>query len=166
MRKFVSIIDTVTEWSGRAVSILVYPVILVVLTEVILRYGFNSPTIWVHETSAYMFGALAVAGGGYVILHGGHITIDLVSGRMAPRKRAILEMVLSLFFFFFVYMVLWQGSAALLRSIAWNEHTQSVWGPPQWPLKMFVPVGGALLLLAGISKFVKDLYTALGKGKI
>ncbi len=166
MRKFISVIDTITEWSGKIVSILVYPVILVVLTEVVLRYGFNSPTIWVHETSAYLFGAIAVAGGGYVILHGGHISIDLVSGRLAPRKRAILELVLSLFFFFFVFIVLWQGSAALQRSIAWNEHTQSIWGPPQWPLKMFVPIGGALLLIGGISKFIKDLYVALGREKI
>ena len=166
MRKFVSVIDTITEWSGKIVSILVYPCILVVLAEVILRYGFNSPTIWVHETSAYLFGALCVAAGGYVMLHGGHITIDLISGRLSPRKRAVLELVLSLFFFFFVIIVLWQGTAALQRSIAWNEHTQSAWGPPQWPLKMFVPIGGAVLLLGGISKFIKDLYTALGKGKI
>ena len=166
MHKFVSVLDTVTEWSGKAASILVYPVILVVMTQVVLRYGFHSPTIWVHETSAFMFGALCVAAGGYVILRGGHITIDLVSGRLAPRKRAVLEMVLSLFFFFFVYLVLWQGYEALLRSIAWNEHTQSQWGPPLWPIKMFVPIGGAVLLIAGISKFIKDLYIALGRGKL
>ena len=89
----------------------------------------------------------------------------MISGRLSPRKRAVLELVLSLFFF--VIIVLWQGTAALQRSIAWNEHTQSAWGPPQWPLKMFVPIGGgAVLLLGGISKFIKDLYTALGKGKI
>ena len=55
---------------------------------------------------------------------------------------------------------------SVLRSIAWNEHTQSYWGPPQWPIKMFVPIGGAVLLIAGISKFIKDLYIALGRGKL
>ena len=161
--KILKIMDGINEWAGKLISLLVCPCILVILVDVVLRYGFGKPTIWAHETSTFLFSAIAVTGGGYVFLHGGHIVIDVLSGRLQTRKRAILEMVLSIFIFFFASILLWQGTSALLLAIDWNSHTQSQWGPPWWPLIMFVPIGAILLIIGGISKFIKDLFAALGK---
>jgi len=162
VRKFIAVIDTINEWAGRVISCFILPCVIIILVDVVLRYGFARTTVWAHETSTFLFGIIGVAAGGYVFLHGGHIAIDVLSSRLSTRRRAILEMVISVFFFFFVFLVFWKGTDALILAIKQGQHTQSQWGPPRWPVIMFVPIGAILLLLGGISKFIKDIYLAIG----
>ena len=38
-----------------------------------MRYFFNMPTIWVHESSYLLLGMQYLLAGGYTLLHGGHV---------------------------------------------------------------------------------------------
>lgn len=151
------------EWSGRIGHFVIYPCILTMVFEVIARYGFNRSTIWAHETSTFLYGIFSVLLGGYVVLKGSHIAVDVISSRFAPRTRAILELFLSLFFFSFLFVLLWQSTLSLQAAITGSIHTQSNWSPPLWPIRLALCLGASLLILSGISKFIKDLYTASGK---
>ena len=56
MRKLnLQTIDNVNEWFGRLVSYLILGIIGITIWEVVLRYMFNSPTVWVSETSEFLF---------------------------------------------------------------------------------------------------------------
>lgn len=162
--KIVAVFDIINDWGGKALSFLVYPCVLVLLVEVVNRYVFNHTFIWSQETSTFLFGAVAVGAGGYVILHGGHITVDIITLRLSPRKKAVVEAALSVFGLFFVVLMLWMGYKSFLYAIDIGEKTNTAWRAPLWPIKSFLAIGPALMLLALISKLFKDLNLARGKG--
>ena len=67
MEKFLKTVDRISELSGKGVSFLVIPLVAVILYEIIARYVFQSPTIWVHETAQMIYGAYVILLGAYVL---------------------------------------------------------------------------------------------------
>lgn len=162
MHRIIAIFDTINEWAGRGLTLLVFACIAVVFIEVFNRYVVNNPSIWAHELSTSLWGAFGIGAGGYIMLHGGHITVDLITGRLSPRKRAMVEAWLSVFAFFVAVILIWKGFETFWYAVDVGERTQTEWGPLQWPLKMFLPLGGGLLVLGLLSKLVKDIAIARG----
>ena len=73
MFKLDSAIDTLNEKIGFYGSYLVLPLIAVVGWEVLMRYGFNSPTSWAFEMTVFIYGihySLALA---YAHKHNTHV---------------------------------------------------------------------------------------------
>lgn len=160
---FLKNIEYVNEQVGRLVALLI-PVVMVILTfEVVLRYGFNHPTIWAMETSQLLMCVFVALGGAYTALHGGHVNVDILAGRLPERKRAIIDLLTSLLFFTFVIFFLWQMGAAAIESVSVMEHSGSWFAPPIYPVKVLMAVGVLLLLFQGVSKFIKDFFKVLGK---
>ena len=160
--RILALVDGLSEWTGRIVSILVPLSALVVLFEIFARQ-FGITQNFALELSQFFFGATFVLGGAYALKLGSHVTVDIVWTRLSPRKRAILDLVTSVFFFLFVGILLWKGWDLALRSFILGERTDSAWGPIRWPIKMVIPVGAFLILLQGIAKYIRDIRRIAGK---
>ena len=155
-----SIAENVNHWAGQLTLYLVFLLPAVMLYEVILRYVFNSPTIWVFETSNFIFGAIIILGGGYLLLHKGHVSVDIIYSRLSVRARAILDLCTSPLYFLFVGVLMWQGIDMFWTSMMRWENSPSVWSPPLWPVKLLIPIGCGLMLLQLLVKFTKDIIAA------
>jgi TRAP-type mannitol/chloroaromatic compound transport system permease small subunit len=51
MKKMLGIIDSISQWNARIFQWLTVALILLLSFEVMMRYVFNRPTIWVMQTS-------------------------------------------------------------------------------------------------------------------
>lgn len=160
---FFRVIDIISEWTGKAASYILIPLVLVLVFEVVMRYVFNRPTIFAHEAGIYLYAFNGMIAGAWVLLHEGHVKMDAVYGRLPPKTRAILDLITAPLFFYFCGLVLWQGWEMAYRSIIGLEHTASAWSPPWYPFRTILPVSAFLLLLAGVSKFRRDLLSAFRK---
>lgn len=150
-----TIIDKISTWSGKILSFLLLVMTAIVVFEVIMRYAFNAPTIWVNELSSYLLVAMGFLAGAWVLFNDEHVNVDIIRRRFSPRKGAIVDLVTYLFFFLFVGIMLWQGSRLTGQSIAWKEHSDSAWAPYLWPIKLTIPVGAGLILLQGLAKYIR-----------
>ena len=92
MEKFLKTVDRISELSGKGVSFLVIPLVVVILYEIFARYIFQSPTIWVHETAQMIYGAYVILLGAYVLRRNGHVNVEILYGRFAPRTRAAIDL--------------------------------------------------------------------------
>ena len=154
-------VDTINERFGKIISFLAVGMMGVIVVEVVLRYGFNSPTLWALEAATFLYGSYCILGGAYVLLHRAHVNMDILYARLSPRKRAILDLFTSLLFFLFIGVMLWHGSMFAWKSVQGLERTWSLWRPPIWPVKLMLPLAALLILLQGIVKFVRDIETAV-----
>lgn len=152
-----SVAENVNHWAGYMVLALVLLLPAVMLYEVVLRYIFNSPTIWVFETTNFLFGAIIVLGGGYLLLHKGHVSVDIIYNRLSVRGRAILDLCTSPLFFLFIGVLMWQGIDMFWTSMSRWENSPSVWAPPLWPVKLLIPVGCGLMLIQLLVNFIKNI---------
>jgi len=162
---FCRVVDRVNEWTGRVVSLAFVPLAAVVMTEVVLRYFFNSPTIWAWDILIMLTVLLVILGVGTTLLYRGHVIVDVVAGRFTPRVRAIVDMITSSLFFFGIGALLWYAIREARRSVLMEELLTGIWMPPLYPLRIVVAIGLFLLLIQGISKFIRDLRIARGSEK-
>jgi len=161
MRCVLGGVDTVSEWSGKVIAMLIFPMIGVLLWEITLRYVFNAPTIWAHELSQHLFGSYSVLAGAYVLLRFQHVRVDVIYERFSPRGRAILDSVTHLMFFLFVGVLLVEGVQMAWCSVEIREFSNTPWAPPLYPLKLTVPIGAFLILIQGLAHFIRVLNMAI-----
>ena len=157
-------VDRVSLWSGKVLAYVLFPLIGVLVYGVIRRYVFNSPVIWTHELSLFMFGGIGVLVGAALLQRGAHIKVDIAYNRLSLRGRAVVDAITGLLLLYFIIVLLWQGAEFALYSIAITEHTSSVWGPVVYPFKTVIPIAAFLILLQGLAKFTRDLIFAI-RGK-
>ena len=165
LRFFLQAVDTINEWTGKIVAWLIIPMVLLATYEVILRYVFNRPTIWVWEVNQWLMAGLTILMGGYILLKGGHVVVDVFVVKLSPRTRAMVDLVTSVLFFISIGLLLWGGTSQALESLAKREASGTIFRGPIYIVKMAWPLGVFLLLLQGAAKFIRDLITVIqGEG--
>jgi len=157
VQRFCGAIDALNEWAGRIVAWLFLPLVLIATAEVVARYVFDRPTPWAWDVNVQIMAVLVVLGGGWGLLKGWHVRVDVLWGRLSPRKKVMVDLIIFPFFLFAVGILLWQSASAALLSVQVGELYSSYFAPPIYPLKIIVVLGFSLLLLQGIVKFIRDL---------
>jgi TRAP-type mannitol/chloroaromatic compound transport system permease small subunit len=157
LEKSLQIIDRVNGWVGRILSYFVAVMTVLIVIEVVMRYFFNAPTSWNNDLTQMIFGTYAVLAGGFVLMRGGHVNVDILSSHFSPKVQAIIAIVTSPLFFFFCGMLLVYGGSFAWESLSAWETTRSAWDPPAWPVKLMIPLGAILLLLQGIATLIRNI---------
>lgn len=160
LKSVLRFIDATSEWTGKVASFLILPALFVLLYEIVSRYVFHAPTLWAHETSRHFYGIQFIIAGAYVLRYDRHINTDVLVGHLSPRKRAIVDAIFWTVFFFYCSILLWKGGEMAWYSILRQETTQTIFQSPVWPVKLAIPIGAFLILMQGIAKFIRDIYTA------
>lgn len=94
-------IDRLCLYAGEFVSYWAVIAVFVYYYEVIARYVFNSPTSWAHESMYLMFGMQYLIAGSYALLTGSHVRVDIFYAPMSRRRKALADLLTSIFFFIF-----------------------------------------------------------------
>ena len=134
--------------------------------EVFARYLFDRPTVWAYEMTFMLYGGMFMLGAAYTLLKKAHIRTDIFYERFPARWQGIIDATLYLLIFF-PGMILYMHAGWDYAHISWLQGERSEaspWRPPIWPLKMAIPGAALLLLLQGISEFLKSVYAAV-RGK-
>jgi len=157
---FIRFVDRMNDRLGKIVGFFVYPIMLILVYEVVMRYVFNSPTIWAHETSCMLYGAHFVLGGAYALRHDAFVNVEVLYMRFSKRTRAILDLFTWTMFYLYVGALLWKSIPWAWESLSVLEYSESPWGPPIWPVKLTIPIGSFLMLLQGMTKTIRDAFLA------
>jgi TRAP-type mannitol/chloroaromatic compound transport system permease small subunit len=158
----VRVIDTISEWSGRIFAWLIVPLVAGTTYEVIVRYLFNAPTIWAYDLSYMLYGSHFMLGAAYTLLKGGHIRTDIFYQNWSVRTRGWVDALLYLFLFFpGMIFFFWMGYQEALHAWQIGERSDaSPWRPILYPLKAVLPTMAVLILIQGVSEFIKSLHMA------
>lgn len=159
MEKVIRIIEAISEWSGKIVAWLVLVFTVVLGYEVILRYVFNAPTKWAFDISYMLGGSYFLLGEAYTLLKKKHVRIDLFYVFFSTRKKALVDVVFYLLFFFPLWGILLYTLIPYVY-LSWitNERSmQGYWMPILYPFKTVMPVGIFLLLLQGVAEFFRAI---------
>ncbi len=155
-------LDRLVDRAGRAVAVLFLIAVVISFYEIVLRYAFNAPTIWVHETVIGLIAVCYAFGGAFALARDSHIRISLITAISGPRTRHFLHIVNSAFSLLFAVSLGW--AAWLMTEEAWFaptgefrlDRSGSAWNPPLPAL-----VKGALfvcLCLMAVQALIQLLY--------
>jgi TRAP-type mannitol/chloroaromatic compound transport system permease small subunit len=161
VRRILKVIDLANEKLARIDCYVLLIAMFLVPYEVVMRYIFNSPTSWSMEMTQFLFCTMVALGGGWNLLTGSHVNVDIIYNRFGIRARAIISLLTSLILFAFLFFVFRQNLLAAMQSLAWRETSASGWNPPLYPIKFIIPLGVLLLLLQSIAMFVRYIIQAV-----
>ena len=130
-----------------------------------MRYIFNMPTVWVHEAAFLLLGMQYMLAGGYALLKGAHVRVDVVYNKLPERGRVGMDIFTSVFFFTFATALTLTSWIFFIDSYNMSEVTVETWGIQHWPVKAMMLLGSILLFLAGFSKFIKDIMLFIRMGR-
>jgi TRAP-type mannitol/chloroaromatic compound transport system permease small subunit len=158
-------IDWLSEHSGQFVAFWTINAVFAYAFEVIARYIFNKPTIWVHESSFLLFGMQYLLAGAYAYLHGSHVAVDIVYNKFPKRGQYGLDIFTSIFSFIFFITLMGTSYGFMMDSIGMRERTMETWQIQYYPVKTMMVIGAILITLATISKLYKDIkrFNQLGR---
>jgi TRAP-type mannitol/chloroaromatic compound transport system permease small subunit len=159
-------LDAITRACGIAVAWLIIPMVGSLVWEVAARYLFNAPTTWAYDMTFMLYGTFFMIGSAWTLQRGGHIRTDTYYGRWPRRTQARVDLACYLVLFFPALTILaWLGWEYFWKSFQQNERiVTSPWLPIVWPFKFMIPFATVLLLLQGVSEFLKAWSRAFGPG--
>ncbi|SDH86886.1 TRAP-type mannitol/chloroaromatic compound transport system, small permease component [Vibrio xiamenensis] len=67
--------------------------VLISFYEVVMRYVFDAPTTWVHETASFIGGSLFIVGGIYAFAANKHVRVVLIYDAVSGQTRKYLNLV-------------------------------------------------------------------------
>lgn len=151
------LLDWISDRTGVFVALWSVSAVLAYTYEVVARYLFNMPTIWVHESSFLLFGMQYMMAGAYGLLHGSHVRVDVIYTKLNKRRQAAVDVFTSVFFFVFVIAMVGTSWRFFFDSMAMDERSVETWQIQYWPVKGLMLLGAFLILLAGVSRLIKDI---------
>lgn len=156
---FLRVIDGINERVGRIICFSFAVIMLIQVMEVVLRYVFNSPTIWAWDVNSQMFSGTAILGGGYVLLYDSHVRMDLLYGRVKPKTKLVFDLVSFPLILLAFALVIWKGGEMALYAFQTKARGRSFFAPLLWPVKSTLFFAAILIFLQALANFIKVFIT-------
>lgn len=120
---------------------------ILVPSDVVLRYVFNAPSPWIHEILTFLLVVLVFFGIAYTQREGAHIRVDFLFTKLPKVARVWVELITLFIFFVYAVILLYYTSTCWLTS--WKHGTTS---PTSMqfhlaPWHASIPLGLAILAL-------------------
>ena len=137
--------------------------------EVVMRYAFNRPSSWAHETTTTLCVIAFSFGGAYCMARNEHIRITSFSEKLSVRTQRLFELVS--FLVGLVYLCglgwgLWlQAKQSIWRFGATGWTPELVPGPPHWPLPAITKAALLISALLFLAVVVERLFAICRPGK-
>ena len=163
LRKLVHYIDAFTDFSGRILAWLALGMALLTTAIVVLRYGFNTGSIFAQELVTYMHATLFMLGTAFTLKRDGHVRVDIFYRRFSPRTQAWVNCVGAILFLI--------PFCLFLIGISWSFVMQA-WqireGSPDpggihgvFLLKSLIPLMASMLLVQCLAELGRNMLVLL-----
>ncbi len=152
MDTFIGAVRLLSRITGVAAALLIALAVLVICDMVIERYVLNLTTIWQIDVVTYSIVGATFVGSPYVLLHRGHVNVDILPMHSGPRFRywlALFTMVLSLAFCTVLFIV---STQYWYEAYSGNWRSDTVWRARMWIPLLSMPVGIGLLVLQYVAE--------------
>jgi TRAP-type C4-dicarboxylate transport system permease small subunit len=120
--------------------------ILIIGTDVVLRYVVNRPLRWGNEVSALIQLAVLVGSLTLCTEQRGHVRMDALYVRSGPRLRRATDALANLCGFVFAACLTYQCFASTVEMYRFNQGAEMI-DLPYWPFALFMGLCAALLAL-------------------
>jgi TRAP-type mannitol/chloroaromatic compound transport system permease small subunit len=139
-------------------ALLIYLIVPVMLIDVVMRYAFNSPTVWGMELANLIFGPYFLLAGPYVLHLKGHVAMDIIRQRLSFEKDRVFELINIPVIIAFSAILLAYSLPLAIDSFNYGETSFSAWNPPIWWTKAAVPLSLFMLMMQAVAEFLRVLF--------
>ena len=164
--KVASIFDHTLNALAFAAGIIIVFAAVSVCIEIVARYFFNHPQIWVVETTEYSLLFMTFLGTSWLQREEGHVKVGLLLDRLNPRTQIIINIVTSILCAIIFSIITWYGVKTTWLYFRLDYHLPTMLSPPQYIILAVIPLGSFLLFIQFLRRtfgYIMNQKTTLGK---
>ncbi|BBL23666.1 MULTISPECIES: TRAP transporter small permease subunit [Comamonas] len=151
-------IDRLNALVGRYVIWLILGATIISALNAIVRKVLHTSSNAFLEVQWYLFAASFLLAAGYTLLEKEHVKVDVINSKLSLRTRVWIDVIgFALFLTPMCLIVLYYGTPFFLQALRTGEMSSNAGGLIRWPVYLMMPLGFGLLLLQGISEFIKRI---------
>ena len=147
--------DKIVKYSGYLASALFIAIGFIVSYEVIMRYLFNSPTIWVNEVSRFLQIWATYLALTYSFHKQDFIRITVIYDRLNETGKKILEFISFIFIIIFSCFVVYYGWLIAYDSLKVGRTSSTILDVPSFLTELAIPLCFAFLVLRVILEAIR-----------
>lgn len=145
---FIDTVGRFTAWSSFALA-------LVMAANVLLRYGFNTGSVWSQELEWHLMSPICLFGMSYALRHGEHVRVDVLFASYSPRTKLLVEFISDVLLMAISLIIIKLSWAYVMQSWTIGEGTANPGGiSGRYILKGLIPLGFALLFLQSLAQAI------------
>lgn len=149
---FIDAVGRITAWSSFALA-------AVMGTNVLLRYGFSTGSVWAQELEWHLMSPICLFGMSYALRHGEHVRVDVLFASFSERNKRLVEFITALISMAVCAIVIKLSWSYVAYSWNIGEDSANPGGiPARYLLKSLIPVGFALLFLQSLAQAIQHFY--------
>ena len=155
-----AVLERFTRCIGALTSYAFLIIVAITAYEVVARYVFGSPTIWVHEFSVMLAAMAFLIGGPLVHQHRAHITISFFHERMRPGLRRWVDAFGALMVLVFLALLFRATSQQAWAALLTRETSGTALNLPiPLLLKVLFAACVLLMLVQSVLHLIRDVRT-------
>ncbi len=133
--------------------------VLVIITNVIMRYGFQNGLIVFEEIQWHLYAIGMMFGLSYAEITNSQVRVDIVAARLKKKTIRKWEIFGALFFVLpFIFVVVYNSTDYVYSSFMIGESSNSPLGLPyRWAIKAVIPASFILLGLAVVANLLRNI---------
>jgi len=158
------VFDRFSDLMGWIAGVLNLLMLLNVFYDAIMRYFFNRGSIALQEMEWHLFAMVFLFGIAYALKEDGHVRVDVLYDRFAPRHKAMVNIAGTALFLLPLCVLIIEGSV-------WYVHeafsTGEVSGDPgglpyRWLIKLVIPASFVFLVVSAVGFIIRNINIFLG----
>jgi TRAP-type C4-dicarboxylate transport system permease small subunit len=118
--------------------------ILLISTDVLLRYVVNRPLRWGNEVSALVQLVVLIGSLNLCTAQRGHVRMDALYVRFGPRLKRVTEIIANLCGLVFAAFFTYQSFASTVEMYRFDQGAEMI-NLPYWPFALFMGLCGVIL---------------------
>ena len=151
------LLDLVTWSFSRVAMWLPAFIVAIIFYEVVMRYVFQRPTLWVNEMSLWVAGAIYLTAGLYALQQRSHIRIFIIYDIVPRPVQRFFDVLSVLCVCVFSFAVIWGGFGEAYAKLMRWETFGTAWDPPiPATIKPLILITLVFLAAQSISNLIYD----------
>lgn len=148
-------IDRLSVAIGDKLCVAFLIIVAITSYEVVMRYGFNSATIWVNQSTIALSALAFIFAGTYTLQRREHIAITSIYQAMPGRVKRVLDLLCSGLTVVYLALLLIGALMLAIPSVAMMERSGQAWDVPIPAfLKGALAVGVTVMLAQALVQLV------------
>ena len=158
MDEKLTFVDKISLAISKVAMWFVVFIVVIIFYEVVSRYVFESPTLWVNEMSLWVGGMIYLLAGIYAMQRRGHIRITALYDIVPRKVQRVFDVIALLCILAYAAGVAIGGYGSASRAFFLWEKFGTAWDPPiPGTMKPLVIVVTLIVAIQAISNFIVDI---------